>query len=69
MGKPVLAHTQMKNDIYLVSDMEDSVAKDMMITPIRTIEEGLEKAFKALGGDAEIAVIPEGPLVLPLLGN
>ena len=65
----ILAHTQMKNDIYLVSDMEDSVAKDMMITPIRTIEEGLEKAFKALGGDAEIAVIPEGPLVLPLLEN
>ena len=65
----ILAHTQMKNDIYLVSDMEDSVAKDMMITPIRTIEEGLEKAFKALGNDAEIAVIPEGPLVLPLLEN
>ena len=65
----VLARTQLKNDVYLVSELEDSVVKDMMITPIRTIEEGLEKAFKVLGSDAEIAVIPEGPLVLPLLQN
>lgn len=65
----ILARIQMKNDIYLVSGLEDSVVTDMMITPIRTIEEGLEKAFKALGDDAEIAVIPEGPLVLPLLEN
>lgn len=65
----ILARIQMKNDIYLVSGLEDNVVTDMMITPIRTIEEGLEKAFKALGNDAEIAVIPEGPLVLPLLEN
>jgi len=65
----ILARTQMKNDIYLVSSLEDSVVKDMMITPIHTIEEGLEKAFMALGSDAEVAIIPEGPLVLPLLEN
>lgn len=63
----VLARTQLRNDIYLLSELEDSVVKDMMITPIRTIEEGLERAFKVLGSDAEIAVIPEGPLVIPLL--
>ena len=64
-----LARIQLKNDIYLVSDLDESIAKDMMITPIRTIEEGLQKAFKVLGDDAEIAIIPEGPLVLPLLEN
>ena len=63
----ILARIQLKHDIYLLSGMADSVAKDMMITPIRSIEEGLEKAFKVLGDDAEIAVIPEGPLVIPLL--
>lgn len=63
----ILARAQLKNDIYLMSSLEDSVVQDMMITPIHTIEEGLEKAFKVLGKDAEIAVIPEGPLVLPLL--
>ncbi|MFC2017508.1 nickel-dependent lactate racemase, partial [Chloroflexota bacterium] len=63
----ILARTQMKNDVYLVSSLEDTVVKDVMITPIRTIEEGLAKAFEVLGKDAEVAVIPEGPFVLPLL--
>ncbi|MFC1984173.1 nickel-dependent lactate racemase [Chloroflexota bacterium] len=65
----VLARVQLKNDIYLVSGLDESIAKDMMITPVRTIEEGLQKAFKVLGDDAEIAIIPEGPLVLPVLQN
>ena len=65
----ILARTQLKNDVYLVSGLEDSAVKDMMMTPISTIEEGLEKAFKNLGDNAEIAVIPEGPLVLPLIEN
>jgi nickel-dependent lactate racemase len=65
----ILARTQLKNDIYLLSDLDDSIVKDMMMMPISSIEEGLEKAFKVLGGDAEVAVIPEGPLVIPLLEN
>jgi nickel-dependent lactate racemase len=63
----ILARDQLRNDFYLVSNLEDSLVKAMMITPIRTIEEGLEKAFQILGDDAEIAVIPEGPLVVPVL--
>jgi len=43
------------------------VVKDMMITPIHTVEEGLQRAFEALGKDAKVAAIPEGPLVLSLL--
>jgi len=39
----------------------------MMITPIHTVEEGLQRAFEALGKDAQVAAIPEGPLVLGLL--
>ena len=63
----ILARTQLKNDIYLVSGLENNVVREMMMTPISTIEEGLAKAFEVLGDYAEIAVIPEGPLVLPLL--
>lgn len=63
----ILARAQLKNDIYLISNLEDSTVRDMMITPIRTIEEGLEKAFTVLGKNAEIAIIPEGPLVIPML--
>ena len=63
----ILARVQMKNDIYLVSKLEDTLVRDMLITPIRSIEEGLEKAFGVLGHDAQIAIIPEGPLVIPVL--
>ena len=63
----ILARAQLRNDIYLLSDLDDGVVEDMMITPIHTVEEGLGKAFGVLGSEAEIAVIPEGPLVLPLL--
>jgi len=65
----ILARDQLKHDIYLVSSLEDSIVKSMMMTPIRTVEEGLAKAFKVLRNDAEIAVIPEGPIVVPILGN
>lgn len=63
----ILARIQQRNSIYLMSHLEDSVVRDMMMTPVRSIEEGLEKAFQVLGKNAEIALIPEGPLVIPLV--
>jgi len=63
----ILARTQLKHDIYLVSGLEDSLVRDMMITPVGSIEEGLDRAFQVLGRDAEVAIIPDGPLVLPVI--
>jgi len=63
----ILAHIQQRNDIYLISELEDDIVRDMMMTPFRTVEEALEQAFQVLGRDATIAVIPEGPMVLPIL--
>ncbi|KPK23154.1 MAG: hypothetical protein AMJ70_04210 [Dehalococcoidia bacterium SG8_51_3] len=65
----ILARTQLKQDIYLVSSLDDAVVNDMMMMPVSTIEEGLEKAFSILGKNAEVIVIPEGPLILPLLAE
>ena len=65
----ILAVLQLRNDIYMVSELEDQVLRDMMIVPVNTIDEGLKKAFSILGDDAEITVIPEGPLILPLLSS
>jgi nickel-dependent lactate racemase len=65
----ILARIQLKNAVYLVSSLEDNLVRDMMMTPIRTVEKGLEKAFQVLGTAASIGVIPEGPLVLPLLNS
>jgi nickel-dependent lactate racemase len=63
----ILARAQLNHSIYLLSSLQDGMVRQMMVTPIHTIEEGLDKAFKALGKNAEIAVIPEGPLVLPII--
>ncbi len=62
-----LAHVQLHNDIYLVSELDDSLVNSMMMVPVAGIEEGLSRAFQKLGSEARVAVIPEGPLVLPLL--
>lgn len=62
----ILANIQCKNDIYVVSDMDKTIIRDMMMTPFPTFEEAFQDAFRRLGEDASIAVIPEGPLVIPI---
>jgi nickel-dependent lactate racemase len=63
----VLARAQLKNDIRLVSNLEEGAARAMMVTPIRSVEGELARAFEVLGKDAEVAVIPQGPLVIPIV--
>ena len=65
----ILARAQSDHAIYLLSHLADDEVKQMMVTPIHTIEQGLDKAFGILGKQAEIAVIPEGPLILPIVGG
>lgn len=63
----ILARSQLKNDIYLVSGLQNSLVESMMMKPVKTINQGLEMAFSALGREARVAVIPQGPLVMPVL--
>ena len=63
----ILANIQCKNDIYVVSEMDEKIIRDMMMTPFPVFERALEDALRRLGKDASIAVIPEGPLVIPLV--
>jgi nickel-dependent lactate racemase len=61
----ILARAQIDHTVYLLSELEDNLVRQMMVTPIHTFGEGWHRAFEVLGRDAEVAVIPEGPLVLP----
>jgi lactate racemase len=63
----VLARAQMEHTIFLLSNLKDSEVEPMMVTPIHSLQEGLDKACQLLGPDARIAVVPEGPLVLPVI--
>ncbi len=63
----VLARAQIDHSVYLVSGLDAESVRKMLMTPVPSIEEGLRLAFTALGKDARVAVMPEGPLVLPLV--
>lgn len=62
----ILANIQCKNDISVVSEMDETIIRDMMMSPFSTFEEALNDAFRRLGNNASIAIIPEGPLVIPI---
>jgi nickel-dependent lactate racemase len=61
----ILARTQMRQDIYLLSNLDEFIVRKMMIEPIHSIEDGVSKASRIIGQDIEIAVIPEGSYLLP----
>jgi lactate racemase len=61
----ILARAQLNHEILLVSEMDPAIVRQMMVTPVDSVEQGVAKAIEKLGKNAQIAVIPEGPLVLP----
>ena len=63
----ILAHAQADHSVYLLSGLDDEAARRMKVTPIHTIEEGVDLAFGEVGTEGSIAVIPQGPFVLPVL--
>jgi len=61
----ILARSQLKNRVLLVSSLRPEEVRGMMLQPVSTVEEGIAAAVSTLGKEAEIAIIPEGPYVLP----
>ncbi len=63
----ILARVQMRNHLMLYSKLSDELVRSMRIEPVSNLNNAVLQAIAQLGEDAEIAVIPEGPLVLPML--
>jgi nickel-dependent lactate racemase len=63
----VLARIQMRNDVMLKCELDDELLLGMGIEPVHDVDAAVREAISRLGPDAEIGVMPEGPLVLPLL--
>jgi lactate racemase len=61
----ILARDQLDQRVFLMSSLAPEQVSSMIITPISSVDEGISKALAALGDSAEIAVIPQGPHVLP----
>ncbi|MBN1856371.1 MAG: nickel-dependent lactate racemase [Dehalococcoidia bacterium] len=63
----ILARIQMRNHVMLHSELDDALVRSMQLEPVHDLSEAVAVALQRLGPKAEIGVIPEGPLVLPLL--
>lgn len=58
---------QLKADIFLVSDIEDSISRSMFFTPFKTAQDAIDKAIYKMGSKAKILVMPFGSSTLPSL--
>ena len=65
----ILARIQMRNQVMLRSELPDEVVRGMWIEPVDDVNAAVASALVRMGREAQIAVIPEGPLVLPLLDS
>ncbi|GAG87118.1 unnamed protein product, partial [marine sediment metagenome] len=63
----VLTRILMKSEIYLVSNMKEDKIGNIGLKHADTIEITIEKSLKKHGKDARILILPNGPLILPLL--
>jgi nickel-dependent lactate racemase len=63
----LLARAQLDHEVFLMSRLRPEQVHHMKMTAIPSIEEGISRALMVLGKSAEIAVIPQGPHVLPTL--
>ncbi len=52
-------------EIYLVSEMEPEFVRSMFFTPYQSAQTALDDAFKKLGADASVIVMPYGGSTLP----
>ncbi len=63
----ILSRIQMRNHVMVKSQLDEALVRSMRLEPVHSLELALAEALRRLGASAEIAVIPDGPLVLPLL--
>jgi len=56
-----------KARIFLVSDLDDEFVKGLFMEPFKDVDSALEEAFKILGADAKVILMPYGGSTLPVV--
>lgn len=56
-------------DIYLVSELSDTTAESIFMTPFDTVQTALDAALERTGGGAVVHVMPNGGATLPVAGK
>ncbi len=64
----MLARAMIDHTIILVNDTIDKeLAKKMFFVPATDIHQAVEMAFEIQGKDASVSIMPEGPVMIPIL--
>lgn len=63
----ILARIQMGKQILLRSELPDDTVRAMWLEPVSDLDAAVAAALRLIGPTAQVAVIPEGPLVLPII--
>src|SRR4030095_15523350 len=63
----IQALIQRQANVLLYSTLPDDVVRRCFLTPCHDISAAVRERLSALGPDARIAVLPQGPLTIPYL--
>ncbi|MFB4166010.1 nickel-dependent lactate racemase [Alteribacillus sp. JSM 102045] len=63
------AMIQVWSDVYVYSTLQAADLEAAMLSPIRNMEETIQNIIKEKGGQASIAIMPQGPLTIPYIEN
>ena len=64
----VISMVLQKKTVFLVSEMDPSLVKEVFFEPFATVDEALEAAIMRMGNDSKIIVMPAANSTLPTLG-
>lgn len=64
----IQALVQRKAKVLVYSALPDEVVRACHLTPCHDISAEVKKCLKALGSEARVAVLPQGPLTIPYVG-
>ncbi len=62
-----IALVEKKAQVFIVSDMSDELVHKLYMKSFREVKVALEEAFRQLGGEASVLLMPNGGSTLPVL--
>ena len=62
-----IALVEKKAKVFMVTDMSDDLVRKLYMTPFKEMQDALDAAFKELGSDASVLLMPFGGSTLPVL--
>src|SRR5688572_19955282 len=62
------AVVQRQGEVLVYSSLADDVIRAGHLTPCHDVEGAVKEELSRRGGEAQVAVLPQGPLTIPYLG-